>query len=249
MDWTADKSDEHGAIHRMYSTHYYDRVSGAHLEVLSIPEFVLPLGGSAKHPSGPLSADRIQQLLAVSNELLGGDAHVFRTVARRSSKDETPVRGPALSEGLEGPAFSIELLSERVAFDLMLGRAEHQAFRRQLEAPTVPVESSPPEMQAAVEIVRQAWGVLSPGVGGLVVTGAGAVVGFFTTPGRVVANEVAAIARRGVRNFTVAGRLQNENELLALRAENLDLKRKNQTLEQEARSSAQRLDESVETQK
>jgi hypothetical protein len=68
--------------------------------------------------------------------------------------------------------FRVESLSERVAFDLMLGRQEHQAFRTQLQAPTIPIESSPPVMQAAVEIVQQAFfGVFNSGTGGLIVYG------------------------------------------------------------------------------
>ncbi len=228
-DWTADERDQHGAIHRIYSTHYYDRISGAQLEVISVPAFVLPL--TANNPSHRLSANVVGQLLALSSELLGGDGHLFQVVSNQKRS-----RGPAASltrVSLEEHGLWAEPLSERVAFDLMLGRAEHQAFRGQLEASTIPVESSPPIMQAVVNIVQQAVvGVASGGAGGLVLTAAGAAVGLFARKtGRSVADEVAAIARRGVRSLTVEGRVQNENELLTLQAENLELKRKNRELQ------------------
>jgi len=42
-----------------------------------------------------------------------------------------------------------------------------------------------------------------------------------------MADEAAAIARRGARSLTSAGRIQNDNELLILQKENLELRRKN----------------------
>ena len=98
-------------------------------------------------------------------------------------------------------------------------------------------------MQAAVDLVQQAFfGVINSGTGGLIVTAAGTAVGLFAKKaGRVVADEAAAIARRGARSLTTAGRVQNEIEMMMLQNENLELKRKN--IDLQARFDAARGDQ------
>ncbi len=242
MDWVAEDSDGHGAIDRVYSTHYYDRVSGVKLEIVSIPSFVLELLPPEASKTKNATSRSVEQFLEVSSELLGANAQVFQIVedprrgysaglSAASAYDEPPQRPNRhrYLSWLEEMGCRVESLSERVAFDLMLGRQEHQAFRTQLQARTIPVESSPPIMQAAVEIVQQAFfGVFNSGTGGLIVTAAGTAVGLFANKaGRAMADEAAAIARRGARSLTSAGRIQNDNELLILQKENLELRRKN----------------------
>ena len=242
MDWVAEDSDAHGAIDRVYSTHYYDRVSGVKLEIVSIPSFVLELLPPEASKSQNATSRSVEQFIEVSSELLGANAQFFQIVEdpRRGYAQAPPVASTYIESPqrpekrryvfwLEEMGFRVESLSERVAFDLMLGRQEHQAFRTQLQAPTIPIESSPPVMQAAVEIVQQAFfGVFNSGTGGLIVTAVGTAVGFFAKKaGRAMADEAAAIARRGARSLTSAGRIQNDNELLILQKENLELRRKN----------------------
>lgn len=236
-DFTQPGPSDSGIL-RTYTTTYLDEVTGSRLDVTSVPGFVartrmpsivalVQNGAVAKDVgNGPLLLADIRSL---ASEVLGAEVTLCATTATDVPRKQRPTIGISRAAEAEGVRF----VSETLAFDMMLGRAEHSAFRRQLDAGTIVAEQSPPVMMSAVALLEMSSvGGILHGVGGVFMTAIGTLMGVvLNRPLRTLSDELAAPVQRRVRLMSEVGRQQNDIDDLERRKRTLSLELEIEDLE------------------